>query len=50
MSIKKILVYLSQILCSNFNRLFDQFKDVKRKKLDHNVKVVGLFFLFLLDK
>jgi hypothetical protein len=30
-SIKKILVCLLQIFCSNFNKLFDKYSDLKRK-------------------
>jgi hypothetical protein len=44
---KNICVCLSQILCSNFNRLFENFKTSNAK--NHNIKIVGRIFFFLLD-
>jgi hypothetical protein len=46
-SIRKILVYLLQIFCSKFNRLFDKYSDLRNKNSQH--KSYRPFFLFLLD-
>jgi light-regulated signal transduction histidine kinase (bacteriophytochrome) len=43
---KTIRVCLVQIFCSNLNRLFDKFRDLKRKNIQHKTSRYNFYLSF----